>query len=228
MSSGGFSLGKRFYRIAVPLIRLFIPRLEIRWEVPFDEEPCIFVANHERAIGPLEMAVNFPLREESFIWIYAAPLDRKTTPAYVRQDHWWDENGRLAQLWNAVIPPFVSLVLPPILRSAPHVPVYHDGRAATTMKESLRALQAGKNLIIFPEIPTGFGEHDPEKINEGWLMLLSMYEKRTGKRLKIWPVRLDLVGKQMRISAPFHMDPDIPIREQISELSGKVLQGIFT
>ena len=135
-------MGKRFYRIAVPLIRLFIPRLEIRWEIPFDEEPCVFVANHERAIGPLEMAVNFPLREESPIWIYAAPLDRKTTPDYVRQDHWWKENGKLAPLWNAVIPPVVSLILPPILRSAPHVPVYHDGRAATTMKESLRLLRA--------------------------------------------------------------------------------------
>ena len=102
----------------------------------------------------------------------------RTTPEYVRQDHWWDEKGKLAPLWNAVVPPLVSWVLPPILRSVPHVPVYHDGRAASTVKESLRLLQDGKNLVIFPEIPTGFGEHDTEKINEGWLMMLPMYEKR--------------------------------------------------
>ena len=220
-------MGKRFYKIAVPLVRLFIPRLEVVWEVPYDGEPCVFVANHERAVGPLEMAANFPLREESPIWIYAAPLSRKTTPEYVRQDHWWDENSRLAPLWNAVIPPIVSLILPPILRSAPHVPVYHDGRAATTMKDSLRLLQEGKNLVIFPEIPTGFGQHDPEKINEGWLMMLPMYEKRTGKPLKIRPVRLDLSGKKMIIRAPFAMIPEVPLREQIPDLSKKVLQGIF-
>jgi 1-acyl-sn-glycerol-3-phosphate acyltransferase len=220
-------LGKIFYRIAVPLVKLFIPRLEVQWEVPDDGEPCIFVANHERATGPLEMAANFPLRQQSHIWIYAAPLSRKTTPEYVRQDHWWDENGKLAPLWNAVIPPIVSLILPPILRSAPHVPVYHDGRAATTMKESLRLLQSGKNLVIFPEIPTGFGEHDPEKINEGWLMMLPMYEKRAGKSLKIRPVRLDLAEKRMIIRAPFGMNPDVPLRDQVPELSRKVLQGIF-
>ena len=54
-------MGKLFYRIAVPLVRLFIPRLEVEWTVPWDGEPCVFVANHERAVGPLEMAVNFPL-----------------------------------------------------------------------------------------------------------------------------------------------------------------------
>ena len=221
-------MGKIFYRIAVPLVRLFIPRLKAEWEVPPDGEPVVFVCNHERAAGPLEMAANFPLRESSPIWIYAAPLSRETTPEYVRQDHWWKEDGRLAPLWNRVIPPVVSWILPPILRSAPHVAVYHDARAATTMKESLRLLQEGKNLVIFPEIPTGFGEHDTEKINEGWLMILPMYEKRTGKSLKIRPVRLDLKGKRMIVKAPFGMDPAVPLKEQIPELTRKVLDGIFT
>ena len=220
-------MGKRFYRFAVPLIRLFIPRLQVRWEVPFDGEPAVFVCNHERAVGPLEMAVNFPLREESPIWIYAAPLRRETTPDYVRQDHWWKEDGRLAPLWNKIIPPIVSLILPPILRSPPHVAVYHDARAATTMKESLRLLQEGKNLVIFPEIPTGFGEHDREKINEGWLMLLPMYEKRTGRPLKVWPIHLDLAGGEMRVHAPFTMERDISLRDQTAALSGRVLWGIF-
>jgi len=220
-------MGRIFYKIAVPLVRLFIPRLEPVWEVPFDGEPCIFISNHERATGPLEMATRFPLREENHIWIFADPLSRKTTPAYVRQDHWWDENGKLAPLWNAIVPPLVSLILPPILRSAPHVAVYHDGRAATTMKESLRLLQDGKNLVIFPEIPTGFGEHDTEKINEGWLMIMPMYAKRAGKPLKIWPVRQDFASGKMLIRKPFTMDPDLPLKDQVPELTQKVLHGIF-
>ncbi len=220
-------MGKHFYAAAIPLVRLFIPKLKVEWEVPYDGEPCVFVANHERAIGPLEMAVNFPLRKESHIWIFADPLSRETTPAYVRQDHWWNENGKLAPLWNRIIPPVVSWILPPILRSVPHVPVYHDGRAATTMKESLRLLRAGRNLVIFPEIPTGYGEHDTEKINEGWLMILPMFEKREGKPLKIRPVRLDLASRRMIVRAPFTMDPALPLRDQVPELSRKVLRGIF-
>ena len=144
-------MGKMFYRVAVPLVRLFIPRLKVEWEVPYDGEPCVFVANHERAVGPLEMATRFPLRKESHIWIFADPLSRETTPAYVRQDHWWNENGRLAPLWNRIIPPLVALILPPILRSVPHVPVYHDGRAATTVKEASACCRMEKAWSSFPK-----------------------------------------------------------------------------
>ncbi len=220
-------MGKRFYRVAAPLVRLFIPRVTVSWDVPFDGESCVFICNHERAMGPLEMALNFPLREDSYIWIFADPLHRETVPAYVRQDHWWNEKGPLAPLWNVVIPPVVALLLPPILRSVPHVPVYHDARAATTVRESLRLLQSGKNLVIFPEIPTGFGEHEQEKINEGWLSMLSLYERRYGRPLKVWPVHLDLPGRQLRVRPPFTLDGTRPWNEQIPELTRKVLDGIF-
>ena len=46
-------MGKRFYRFAVPLLRRCIPRVAVSWEVPFDGESCIFICNHERAMGPL-------------------------------------------------------------------------------------------------------------------------------------------------------------------------------
>ena len=221
-------MGKRFYHFIQPFVRLVIPKLEAVWQEPWSGEPTIFVCNHERALGPLEMATRFPLREESPIWIFADPLSRETTPAYVRQDHWWREDSRLAPFWNAVIPTAVSWILPPILRSPPHVAVYHDGRAATTMKESMRLLQSGKNLVIFPEIPTDYGEHETEKINEGWLMLLPMYQRRTGKALPIRPIHLDLKERKvMDIRAPFTMDPDRPLQEQVPELSRKVLHGIF-
>ena len=221
-------MGQRLYRFLCPVVRCFLPRLEISWEVPHNGEPCVFVCNHDRAMGPLQMAVNFPLREQSLIWIFADPLDRKTTPAYVRQDNWWDRNSRLAPLWNVIIPPVVSVILPPILRCVPHVAVYHDARAVRTMKDSLRALRdEKKHMVIFPEIPTGYGEHSTDTINEGFLNLLPMYRRMTGKPLTVWPVHLDKERRQMAVKAPIMMDPDRPLAEQVPELSRKILQGIF-
>ena len=220
-------MGKRLFNFLSPIVRAFIPKVQVEWEVPFDGEPGVFVANHDRAMGPLEMALNFPLREQSPIWIFADPLSRETTPAYVRQDHWWREGTRLAPVWNAIVPPIVSVILPPILRSVPHVAVYHDGRAVRTMKDSLRLMQEGKNMVIFPEIPTGYGQHDTERINEGFLMLLPMYQKRTGKDAKIWPVHIDAAAKKMTVRAPFAMDPARPLQEQTPEISRKILDGIF-
>ena len=221
-------MGLRLYHFLRFVVRPFLPRVETTWEVPFDGKPCVFVCNHDRAMGPLEMAVNFPLVDESRIWIFADPLSRETTPAYVRQDHWWNETSRLAPFYNAVIPPVVSVLLPPILRSVPHVPVYHDIRAVRTMKETLRVLRDEKqHIVIFPEIPTGYGEHSTDKINEGFLNLLPMYRKLTGEELKIWPIHLDARAHTLRVKAPIAWDAERPLEEQVPELSRQILNGMF-
>ena len=221
-------MGKRFYRFIVPAARMVTKRMQTTWEVPFDGEPCVFVCNHERAIGPIRMVMDFPEMQNSKIWIFADPLDRKSVPAYVRQDHWWNENGKLAPVYNAVIPPVISVVLPPILRSIPHVAVYHDIRAIRTMRESVKVLQEEKkHLIIFPELPTGYHQHDTRKINEGFLMILDLYEKAAGKPLKIWPVHLDRPGYAFRVKAPILKDPQRTLKEQTPEIAEKILDGIF-
>ncbi len=220
-------MGKRFYRFIVPAARLVTRRVTTEWEVPFDGEPCVFVCNHERASGPIRMVMDFPEMKNSRIWIFADPLDRKSVPAYVRQDHWWREDAKLAPLYNAVIPPAVSLVLPPILRSIPHVAVYHDARAVSTMRESMKALKGGQNLIIFPELPTGYHEHDTAKINEGFLYILDLYERATGKALKMWPVHLDMQMHAFRVKAPICKALSVPLQEQVPELCERILDGIF-
>ncbi len=221
-------MGKVFYRLAIPVLHLCISRVKECWEEPWDGSPCIFVCNHDRAAGPLQMAVNFSLREKSKIWIFADPLSRETTPAYVRQDHWWREDAKLAKVYNAVIPPVVSVVLPPILRSVPHVPVYHDARAVKTMKESLRAMRdEGMNIVIFPEIPTGYGQHDMEHINEGFLNLIPMYRKLTGVNLPLRMIHIDTQNHEMLIRRPVFADPERPVKEQTGELSRVILDGIF-
>ncbi len=222
-------MGSLLFNILSPIVKLFVKKVKFTWEVPFDGEPCVFVCNHDRSSGPLVMALRFPLREESKIWIYAAPLDRKTTPDYVRNDHWWREDSPLAPFYSAVIPPVVSLILPPVLRSVPHIPAYHDARAVITMKESLRAIRdEKKNIVIFPDIPTGYGKYDQEKVNEGFFNILSMYHRLTGKTLKIWPMHLDYAGKAVTVRGPVVWDPGRPLGEQIPELNRQIVKGIFS
>ncbi|MBQ8136618.1 MAG: hypothetical protein IJ174_04215 [Clostridia bacterium] len=220
-------MGKRFYRFIVPAARLVTKRIKTTWEVPFDGEPCVFVCNHERASGPIRMVLDFPEMKNSRVWIFADPLNRKTVPAYVRQDHWWNEEAKLAPLYNAIIPPIVSVVLPPILRSIPNIPVYHDARALSTMRESLKALKAGQSLIIFPELPTGYHEHDTARINEGFLLILDLYEKANGKPLKIWPVHLDMQAHEFRVKAPITKALSVPLEAQVPAICERILDGIF-
>ena len=139
----------RLYRCLRAVVRAVTPRMTTTWEEPFSGNPSIFVCNHVGAFGPIDMVVKFPLRDEVRVWCNEGIMNRKTCPAYVRQDYWWKPGCRLEPLYNATLPYIAAAVLPPILQSAPTIPVYHDARVMTTMRQSMKALKEGKHLVIF-------------------------------------------------------------------------------
>ena len=149
-------MGKRFYKYAGGMIRLFSRKMKTEWEVPFEEGPCVFVVNHVGAVGPLDMMTKFPLRDKCHPWINDGVLDRKKVPAYVRQDYWWKPGSFFEPVLTRTVPYMAAAVLPPILRSVPYIPVYHDQRIMITFRESIRVLQKDEALIIFPEQPNSF------------------------------------------------------------------------
>ena len=93
-------MGKRFYKFASAIIRTFSHRMTTEWEVPFEEGPCVFVANHVGAIGPVDMCTKFPMRERCHPWINNGMLEAKEVPAYVRQDYWWKPGNIFEPLLN--------------------------------------------------------------------------------------------------------------------------------
>ena len=128
----------RLYRCLRAVVRAVTPRMTTTWEEPFSGNPSVFVCNHVGAFGPIDMVVKFPLRDEVRVWCNEGIMNRKTCPAYVRQDYWWKPGCRLEPLYNATLPYIAAAVLPPILQSAPTIPVYHDARVMTTMRQSMK------------------------------------------------------------------------------------------
>ena len=218
-------MSKRMYRVLSAMIRGVTPRMKTIWEEPFDGEPCVFVGNHAGAFGPIDMCVKFPLRDQNFIWMNASVLHPKEVPAYVRQDYWWKPGCKLEPLYNATLPYIAAAVLPPILRLAPTVPVYHDMRVMTTMRQSIRHLKEGHNLVIFPEQPSGYQSHH-DWINTGFLQVAPMYYKATGKALKFYPVHLDYRKHVFKVAKPIAFDPEKTLEEQMPALVEVLAKGL--
>lgn len=198
--------------------RLVTPGMTITWDEPFIDEPCVFVCNHVGAMGPIHMVITFPLCDRVQAWCNEGIMNRKTCPAYVRQDYWWEPGCRLEPLYNVTIPYIAAAVIPPVLKSAPTIPVYHDARVMTTMRQSMRALKDGQHLVIFPEQPSGFGEHH-DWINTGWLNLCTMYHRMTGRALRMYPVHIDPKGRHFHVSRPVCFDPARTLEEQQDEIA---------
>ena len=216
---------KRSYRFWRGLVRAACPRMRTEWAQPFTGEPSVFICNHAGALGPIAMCARFPLADQLRPWMNAQVLSARETPAYVRQDYWWRPGSKLAPLCNATLPYIAAAILPPILRTAPTVPVYHDARVIRTLRESLRALQAGEPLVIFPEQPSGFQSHQ-EALNRGFLQIAPAFARTAKPGLAFWPVRIDMRDRVFYVGAPLRYDPALTLEAQIDALLAGMAQGI--
>ena len=160
-------------------------------ETPDYSEPVVFVANHEKNYGPSIMQLFFPITYRP--WVIYRMLEPQICREYIREDFF---EGR----WNVPSPisGWISgLVERPLIRlmnSSRPIAVYRGlpQRIAQTFKDSLETLEAGENLLIFPEN----GEIKPysQRVNNfhtGFIFLTKLYYRKTGKRLSFCPVSIN-------------------------------------
>ncbi|MEG0742270.1 MAG: hypothetical protein RR301_10370 [Clostridia bacterium] len=205
--------------------RTFGPRMTTEWAEPFDGQPSVFCPNHAGAFGPIDMCSHFPLSDDCRPWLNAAPMDPKLVPAYVRQDYWWKPGCALEPLYNATLPYLAAVVLPPVLRSVPGVPVYHDMQVLKTFRKSIAFLKEGKHLIIFPQQPSGWQSHHM-KLNSGFLQLAPMAYRTLGLALAFYPVHIDYKAHRFIVAKPVRFDPALTLKEQETRILDAIAAGL--
>lgn len=201
------------YRSIRFLLRICTPRMTTVWEEEPEEGAAVFCPNHAGALGPLEMCVHFPLREKLRPWMNAGMMSARETPAYVRQDYWWKPGSFWEPVLTRTLPYVAAAIIPPVLRSVPGVPVYHDVRVIKTFRKSIQYLKQGDHLVIFPEQPDGFGSHSP-KLNSGFLQIAPMAYRQLGLTLKFYPVHIDCKERVFHVGPPVAYDPEVPLPRQ--------------
>lgn len=211
----------KLYTVLRDAVRTLGPKMQTEWAVDFDGEPSVFCPNHAGAFGPIDMCAHFPLSDHCHPWLNAAVMDPKQVPAYVRQDYWWEPGCFFEPLLNVTLPYMAAAVLPPILRSVPGVPVYHDMQVIKTFRKSIEYLRQGEHLIIFPQQPSGYQSHHME-LNSGFLQIAPMAYRTLQLRLKFYPVHIDYKKRKFIVGMPVQYDPETSLKEQ----EDRILEGI--
>ena len=190
------------------IARWIVPRptLVITEPIP-SGEPIVFVANHEKNYGPAIMQLFFPISYRP--WIIYNMLDEDVCKPYI-QETFFDKRLKWPR-WLSK--PLVALLTPLLVRlmQATHpVPVYRGrpDRIVETFRQSIKVLEGGENLLIFPEKPEA--EPFTKEVNEffeGFLYLAKLYHRKTGKGLLFCPVSINpktdtiSVGKTIRFNS---------------------------
>lgn len=218
-------MGHKLYRFLRSALHLTTRRMDTVWEAEFDGEPAVFCPNHAGAFGPIEMCVHFPMWEKLHPWMNAGMMSVKEVPAYVRQDYWWKPGSFWEPVLTRTLPYIAAAIIPPILRSVPGVPVYHDMKVIQTFRKSIRYLKQGGHLVIFPEQPDGYQSHSPA-LNSGFLQIAPMAYRQLGLALKFYPVYIDYKRRVFQVGAPVAYDPDISLAQQTPRIMEAIRAGI--
>ena len=194
-----------------------------------DNNPLLLVGNHGEIFGPIVAALCFPIHVR--FWTVSTMMgDEKVVTDYLYTNTysrvtWLPVWGRKA------LAHLIGWLSVRVMDQMENIPVYRDSpmKLRETFRRSIEALEAGDNLMIFPEATDqkykmeGIG-----KLAPGFVLLASAYWRKTGKRLRMLPTYSSKEDKTVTFGQIITFDPEIPFAEEqariIAETEAQILR----
>ncbi|MCH5179780.1 MAG: hypothetical protein J1F32_01010 [Erysipelotrichales bacterium] len=152
------SENKRWFKVYKKIVSIFFSKPKFVYLGEKISEPSLILSNHVGAKAPVRWEIYF---EYSFrFWGVsdmtqgAKAVHKYLTTTYFHQKKHF--NKFFAWLIGTIATPFVNL----FYRGMNLIPTYDDIKFAITIRESVKTIQNGSNLIIFPEDSSkGYKDH---------------------------------------------------------------------
>lgn len=213
---------RKCYRILRRAVRFCYPEIQTEGTENLPEEPCIIVANHAQMHGPLACELHYPRKRA--IWCAAQMMYRKEVAAYAYRDFWSGKPRTIRWLYKILSHLIVPLSVC-IFNNANTVPVYHDVRLVSTFRQTEKHLDAGDDVIIFPECAVPHGVI-VNQFQDRFIDIARHYEKRTGKALAFVPMYIAPKLRKMYIGAPVRYRPEANAEEERRRICTELMERI--
>ena len=193
--------GKGWFRFMKTIMRPRYPRPEFRFLGKEIETGAILLSNHEGTDAPmsLEMYLDRPLRmwgtgemNSGVVRLYKY----QTKHYYHEKKHW---NIHLARLFCLLASPLTNL----FYKGLNLISTWHDARFVGTLRESVRAIQSGDNIVIYPEDSTRGYLTELDGFHAGFVALCDTLLRR-GIDVEIYVSYFNKKECTYAIDAPVH------------------------
>ena len=198
------------YKILRFFVWLFSPKMKVSGTENLPEEPSVLVGNHSQMYGPITGELFLPGRH--YIWCAGEMMHWKEVPGYAYTD-FWSFKPRAVRWLFKIAAYLITPLSVCIFNNAHTVPVYHDTRIITTFRESIKRLQEGNSLVIFPEHNVKYNNvlYD---FQDKFIDLARFYYKKTGKVLSFVPMYIAPKLKTVYLGQPIRFQPEAPIEQE--------------
>lgn len=194
-------------------------RLEGTEKIP--REAVILVGNHAQLHGPLVSELRLP--GDHYVWCVGEMMHLKTVPAYAYRD-FWSQKPRWSRWFWKLVSYLIAPLAVCLFNNAHTVAVYRDSRILGTFKNTVKLLQEGASIVIFPEHDKPYN-HIVNEFQENFVDVAKLYYKRTGRALQFVPFYLAPDLKTVYFGEAVVYDPNEPAQQR-TEICRKLMERI--
>ena len=210
------------YKVIRFLVWLFSPKMKIEGLENMPEEPAILVGNHAQMYGPIGCEIHLPFPR--YIWCAWQMMRWKEVHAYAYQD-FWSRKPRSIRWFYRVLSYLITPLAVCIFNNAHTIPVYHDARVLTTFRTTLRALEGGSSVVIFPEHDVEYN-HILYDFQDRFIDVAKMYYRASGKALAFVPTYVCPALKKIVLGTPVRFRPEAPIAKERQRICDRMKERI--
>ncbi len=186
------------------------------------KEPSLIIGNHSQLYGPITSEIYFPAKK--YIWCTGEMMRLSEVPAYAFQDFWSLKPKYIRWLYK-ILSYMIAPVSAYIFTRADTIAVYKDSRLIKTYKESIKKLDEGAHMIIFPECPEEYNNIINE-FQDKYIDTARLYYKKTGKCLDFVPMYNAVRLKKVLLGKPIKFNPDNQIEEERKRINDYLKEEI--
>lgn len=192
------------------LVRLFYGKTVVVELEKLPEKNSVIVANHTQMNGPIVGEIFMP--DNCYIWCAGEMMNRKEVANYAFQDFWSQKRKWVQPFYKLLAHLIVPLALC-VFNNARTVAVYHDMRIMSTFKDSIKKLQQGANLLVFPEKDEK-NNNILYQFQENFVDVAKLYYKKTGIELQFVPMYIAPKLRKAYIGKGIRFDSNNPIESE--------------
>lgn len=210
------------YKIIKWLVRACYPKMEVEGTRNLPDAPSIIVGNHTQMNGPIAAELYCPGRH--YTWCAGQMMKLKEVPEYAFRD-FWSQKPR----WTHPFYKLMSYIIAPLsvclFNNANTVGVYRDARIIKTFKDTVKRLEEGNHVVIFPEHDVKYN-HILYDFQDKFIDIARLYYKKTGKELAFVPLYIAPKLKKMYLGKPVQFCAAEPMDTQRARIRDYLMKSI--
>lgn len=208
------------YRCIKWLVALFYPKMELVGSLP--EGAAIIVGNHTQMNGPICSELFIP--KPRYTWCAGEMMNTKEVPAYAYKD-FWSGKPKYSRWFYKLLSYIIAPLASHIFNNADTIAVYHDTRIMSTFKSTLKHLQEGCKIVIFPEhdAPYNYILND---FQDKFIDIARLHYKKTSHTLPFVPLYIAPSLKQLHVGDPIYFDPNAPMDQERQRIKNALMDAI--